>query len=239
MAWQHTAPYFYWQALHHARNRNHFKQMAAYFEQWKAALQPGRTSVADERAWITFPALDYLHDWLRPNHRVFEYGGGGSTLFFCKRAGFVATVEHDGTWFDILTQKIKEKSYLHWEGAFIPGEAVTDGSSPRPADPDAFRSGGKPFKNLSFEKYAKAITRYPLASFDLVLVDGRARPSCIQQALPHLKVGGLLVVDNADRAYYTAAFQEVLAKDFKVILNQYYPIPYIPYFIITMIFEKR
>ncbi len=239
MAWQHTAFYFYWQALRYAKNWSHFKQMTAWFPQWKAALQPGRNSVADESAWITFDALQYLDGWLKPAHRVFEYGGGGSTLFFGKRAGFVATVENDGEWFRVLTEKIKEKGYQHWEGFFIPGEPVTDGSLPRPADPNAFRSGGQPFKNLYFEKYAKAITRYEPASFDLILVDGRARPSCIQQALPYLKPGGLLVVDNADRAYYTEAFHDILARDFNTVMNHYGPIPYISYFIITMIFEKK
>ncbi len=239
MSWQHTAPYFYWQALRYARNRTHFKRMAAYFPQWKEALLPGHNSVADERAWITFEALDYLDRWLQPTHRVFEYGGGGSTLFFCKRAGFVATVEHDGQWFDILTQKVKDKNIRNWEGFFRPGEPVTDGSPPRPSDPNAFRSGGKGFENQQFEKYAQAITHYAPASFDLILVDGRARPSCIREALPYLKPGGLLVIDNADRAYYTTAFQLTLARDFKTIMRQYFPIPYISYFIITMIFEKR
>ena len=238
MSWQHTAPYFYWQALRYAKSWAHFKRMRAYLPQWKAALQPGRNSVADEQAWITFAALDYLRDWLQPEHRIFEYGGGGSTLFFCKRAGFVATVEHDGQWFDILTQKIREQGYSNWEGAFIPGEPVTDGSPPRPADPDAFRSGGKGFENQSFEKYAKAITRFPPASFDLILVDGRARPSCIQQALLYLKPGGLLVVDNAERSYYSAAFRTLFQTQFEPVLTDYSPGPYAHIFTITLVLKK-
>ncbi len=239
MAWQHTAPYFYWQALRHAQNWLHFQQMTAYFPKWKEALQPGHNSMADESAWITFPALDYLNNWLRPTHRVFEYGGGGSTLFFCKRAGFVATVEHDGQWFDILQQKIKEKNYSNWEGVFISGEPVTDGSSSHPADPNTFRSGDKGSKDQSFEKYAKAITRYQPASFDLVLVDGRARPSCIQQALPYLKSGGLLVVDNAERDYYTTAFKEVFQEQFDPVLTHYSPGPYAAIFTITLVLIKK
>lgn len=239
MAWQHTAFYFYWQALRYAKSWSHFKQMTAYFPQWKAALQPDRNSVVDESAWITFDALHYLDGWLKPTHRVFEYGGGGSTLFFGKRAAFIATVENDGEWFQILTEKIRAKGYQNWEGAFIPGEPVTDGSPPRPADPHAFRSGGKPFKNLSFEKYAKAITRYEPASFDLILVDGRARPSCIQQALPYLKPGGLLVVDNAERDYYTTAFGEVFSTQFEPIITNYSPGPYAAIFTITLVLAKR
>lgn len=239
MAWQRTAPYFYWQALRYARNWTHFRRMIACFSEWKAALRPGRNSVADERAWITFAALDYLDKWLRPTQRVFEYGGGGSTLFFCKRVGFVATVEHDGQWFDILTEKIKEKNYSNWEGVFIPGQPVMDGSPPRPADPDAFRSGGQGFENQSFEAYAKAITRYAPASFDLILVDGRARPSCIQQALPYLQPGGLLVIDNAERDYYTVAFKEVFSKQFEPVLTDYSPGPYAAIFTITLVLVKK
>src|SRR5712692_963092 len=48
--------------------------------------------------WFTFGAIDFLQSWVKPHHRVFEYGCGGSTLFFAARAARVVCVEHNKSW---------------------------------------------------------------------------------------------------------------------------------------------
>ena len=48
--------------------------------------------------WFTFSAIEFLETWIKPHHEVFEYGCGGSTLFFAQRANSVASVEHNGIW---------------------------------------------------------------------------------------------------------------------------------------------
>lgn len=55
---------------------------------------------------------------------------------------------------------------------------------------------------FNFSAYVKAIEAYTDASFDLVIVDGRVRHSCITHAISKVKKVGLLLVDNADRNYY-------------------------------------
>lgn len=55
---------------------------------------------------------------------------------------------------------------------------------------------------MSFEQYVKSIDEYPNGYFDLITVDGRARASCALRALPKLKNGGWLLVDNMERARY-------------------------------------
>lgn len=57
---------------------------------------------------------------------------------------------------------------------------------------------------MNFQRYASQIDKYPDQHFDLVIVDGRARPSCLMHGVPKVKVGGMLVLDNADRDYYLA-----------------------------------
>jgi predicted O-methyltransferase YrrM len=44
-----------------------------------------------------------------------------------------------------------------------------------------------------------------LGSFDLVVVDGRARQSCLTHALPRLRGDGLVVFDNSARRRYRPA----------------------------------
>jgi hypothetical protein len=52
----------------------------------------------------------------------------------------------------------------------------------------------------SFRDYVTRIDDYGL--FDLVVVDGRARNDCIKYGAGHVKPGGMLVLDNSDRARY-------------------------------------
>jgi predicted O-methyltransferase YrrM len=64
---------------------------------------------------------------------------------------------------------------------------------------------------MQFRSYVEAIDAYPDASFDLVVVDGRARPSCLRQAIPKLRPRGLLVLDNSDRDYYLTLSRALLS----------------------------
>ncbi len=239
VSWKKSTLFFWLETNRYAENAAHRRQIYSYKSRWTASLQPGRNSVDDESAWLTFAAIDYLQDWLKPEHRVFEYGGGGSTLFFCQRAAFVATVENNKDWFQTLTAKLREKGYQNWEGYYAEGEPLTDPAEVDIANPNHFASAAPSLENHSFERYAKTIDHYPEATFDLILVDGRSRPACVQAAIPHLKSGGLLVLDNAERPYYTAAFKQVFADQFEVIMDQRFPCVYVPQFTITLILKKK
>lgn len=240
MSWKKNILFFYWQtALGVLKGRlNH--SVMQYQDRWAASMKPGSNSVADERPWLTFPAIDFLVDHIKPGDKVFEYGGGGSTLFFCKKGAQVVTVEDNTDWFGILTETVQSRHYSGtWEGHFIPAEPVQS-SAPRDyANPDDFLSASRGCENLSFEQYARAIQRFPEEYFDVVLVDGRARPSCIKQALPHLKKGGLLVIDNTERTYYLTAFTEQQKKGFRTELHLLAPSPYAPDFTRTTILRKN
>lgn len=50
--------------------------------------------------WITYPAIDFLKQRLRPEMTVFEYGCGWSTLWWASRVREVVSVEHDKEWHD-------------------------------------------------------------------------------------------------------------------------------------------
>ena len=238
MSWKKTPPFFAWQAFKYAKNWAHFKKIWSFYGQWLSSFRHGRTSVSDEWAWITFPALNYLELNLQPEYRVFEFGGGGSTLFFCKRVAEVVTVEDNSEWFKTLTEMVHNKNYQHWTGYHVPPEKIPGMENKDFHNPGNFKSGSKSLDSMSFERYARSIDIFPEHHFDVVLVDGRARPSCIQQALPHLKTGGLLVIDNTERPYYLAPFKELFDQKFEVVLNMRAPVPYTPDFTRTTILRK-
>lgn len=239
MSWKKSLLYFTLQTFRHAGHTSSFNQLWSYYSRWKNTFQHGRNSVVDALPWINFPALDYLEQQIKPTFRVFEYGGGGSTLFFCKKAAEVITVEDHAEWFKTLTETVKSKGYNNWQGFFIAPETVADTTARTHTNPADFKSGAKGLEHLSFEQYARAIDPYPTEYFDLILVDGRARPSCIQQALPHLKSGGLLVVDNTERPYYLAPFRQILDNQFDKMVETQAPVAYTPDFTMTSIYKKR
>ncbi|MBL0257980.1 MAG: hypothetical protein IPQ03_10865 [Bacteroidetes bacterium] len=84
-----------------------------YFFRWIIDQGSKRNSVSREMVWLTYPVIDFLKNYLRKDMRVFEYGGGGSTLFFAKRVAELVTVEHDKDWFQKLSLILIDKNVLH------------------------------------------------------------------------------------------------------------------------------
>src|SRR6266480_5416369 len=51
-----------------------------------------------ELPWFSYAAIDFLADFIQPHMCVFEYGTGGSTLFFARRARAVTCTEDNLAW---------------------------------------------------------------------------------------------------------------------------------------------
>jgi hypothetical protein len=209
-----------------------------YFSRWKDSLQEGRSTMTDEIPWLTFEAIDLLDSFLKKEMNVFEYGGGGSTLFFAKRVHQIVTAEHHPEWFADIQKQFSIAGIKNWEGHLLAAEeGQVNGLSI--ADPAAYVSDDAQYKGKHFRAYASCIDTFPDQHFDLILVDGRARPSCTAHALPKLKSGGWLVIDNTDRDYYLDAFRTILTSDFDVVLHNKGPAPYLTWFTQTSIWKKR
>lgn len=183
--------------------------LLAEFQPWRSSLAEGRNPIEDQRPWLTFGAIRRIGRLLRPGFSVFEYGAGGSTLYFLRRGASVVTVEHDPLWLDRVGTVVRRKAYRGWIALVRPPVARPDAEAAAPEDPHGYVSSGEEFRGLSFEAYATAIDAYRNDSFDLVLVDGRARPSCGKHAWPKVKPGGHMVLDNAERPIYAWIHDEL------------------------------
>jgi hypothetical protein len=177
-------------------------QMAAEFLPWRTSLSADATPIRDERPWLTFGAIRHIKGLVSVGTSVFEYGAGGSTLFFLKRGASVVTVDHDARWIEEVAELIRQRGYRGWTSLLRPHVPAATAASAAPDDPDGYVSSGEEFRGRSFQAYAAAIDHFPDDSFDLVLVDGRARPSCGKHARGKVKRGGYLVVDNSERDTY-------------------------------------
>ena len=209
-----------------------------YYTQWKASLAEGRNSVKDRSPWITLPAVDLLKKELRSTDKVFEYGGGGSTLFWVDRVAEVVTVEHDREWYQRLEEVMKENHGAQWTGKYVAAEQGDLVPVPDAADPLHYASQDEVSRGMNFKAYASEIDRYPDGHFNVVMVDGRARASCIHHAVPKLASGGLLILDNAERAHYLEKNKTAL-REFDIVLQGMAPALYNRDFSETRIFRKR
>jgi predicted GIY-YIG superfamily endonuclease len=61
---------------------------------------------------------------------------------------------------------------------------------------------GRGWEDYDFVSYVKKIDSYPNEYFDVLVIDGRARPFCLKHGLNKVKPGGYIVYDNLEREYY-------------------------------------
>jgi predicted O-methyltransferase YrrM len=149
--------------------------------------------------WWTYPAsreVDAFLGSLDGGARVFEFGSGASTVWLARRAGEVHSVEHDEPFVERLRPLLEPFAQVHLYA--VPPTDRTPSSTAV-----SQRSG---HEDLDFEAYVSTIDEVG-GQFDLIVVDGRARATCLERAVPHLGPGGIVVFDNAGRDRYQAAIQ--------------------------------
>lgn len=62
--------------------------------------------------WITYPTIDFIEPRLKSEWKVFEYGGGQSTLWWAGKVAQVHTVEHDPQWVETLEKELPGNATL-------------------------------------------------------------------------------------------------------------------------------
>lgn len=157
------------------------------FSHWTPAYIVHRFSdwyyrtVNPQAPWLTPKAVEYLEKSLRVDFSGLEYGSGRSTLWFAHRVRKLISVEHNPEWFHRIQEEIKKKGidnieYYHF------------------SKPDATAVLAE---NIASD-YVQATRTITESSLDFVLVDGVVRPACMLHAIPLLKSGGLLILDDAN-----------------------------------------
>ncbi len=163
----------------------------------------GKRAWTNGEPWLVHTAINWLATYLgklndqsanlstpasHPSPvRILEWGCGGSTSWYAQRSGHLTSIEHDWKWHAATVGKNLERNINNIDHVFIPCKG----------DKGCFRA------------YAEFVKAFDENTFDLVNVDGRARVRCIEQVLMRglVKPGGVLVLDNSERRYYSAARQ--------------------------------
>lgn len=140
--------------------------------------------------WLPYLVISFLDGYLKPDMFVFEWGSGGSTIYLAERVRAVVSVEHNREWYEQVPKFENVNALLiEPENGHIREDK---------ADPTAYYA--ECLGDVNLKMYASAVDHY--GAFDLILVDGRARASCLMHAVSHVKPGGVLVLDNTERTYY-------------------------------------
>lgn len=145
-----------------------------------------RNQQIDALPWLQTAAVERMERFfqVRPNARVFEWGAGGSTLWFSRHAYSVVSVEHDLAYHAMVSKLLPTDPLANVALVYLPASDL----------------------------YARFIGKFELP-FDLILIDGVKRNECIAQTVQHsmLANGGLLVVDNTERDTEYARGLDLLA----------------------------
>lgn len=145
----------------------------------------GRRPADLELPWWSYGAIRHLERYLRAEHRVFEYGSGGSSFFVARRAASVLSVENDPAWHQLVAGLAKQRGVANLVCELHPladDELAT-------------------FQASSFCR------RIVSDRWDVVVIDchcgfqadryGVIRPAAFAAALPQVKTGGLVIVDDS------------------------------------------
>ncbi len=137
-----------------------------------------------DHPWLTPQAIGWLETNLKPGGSGFEWGSGRSTLWFGKRLNALISIESNKDWFLQVSAQVNEAGLSHIKVRHLPLDHP---------EQDTYA-----FEYPQLPANAAAILEVPDASLDLIIVDGWYRPICTRAALPKLKPGGLLLIDNTD-----------------------------------------
>ncbi len=184
-----------------------------YVPRWLTSVSRNNDYVLRQQLpWIVFSALDSLDTINLTEKKVFEYGSGGSTFYWLKKGATCVSIEHDKQWYYKMKPLLDVFSEVDYR-LIQPNQLSSDTKTKNPADPNDYCSNSLEWSGYDFTEYVSQIDEFPDKYFDVINIDGRARPSCIRQSFNKLAVGGLMIVDNSDRQYY---FEETLPylKDF-------------------------
>lgn len=162
-----------------------------------------------DHPWISPGSIQWLDTHLRKDMQGFEWGSGRSTAWFARRLAGITSIESDEEWHGTVSEKLRASCLENVTLRFIPLE-------------HEFRERYSPYYP-ELPAYVRAIETFPDQSLDFVVVDGHYRQPCIWAALPKIKPGGYLLLDNSNwllREYWPVPLSWPLVHESRNVLTQ-------------------
>ncbi|HMX61776.1 MAG TPA: class I SAM-dependent methyltransferase [Candidatus Sumerlaeota bacterium] len=135
-----------------------------------------------ELPWFSWAAIRFLDSHLNKSMHVFEYGSGGSTIYFAKRVASITSTEENPDWIAMVSERLKANGLTN---ATI---------QHRPYN----------FSDVQLDEFKQSdyLHSIPDASLDVIVVDGTqwdvpVRPTCFAHAETKIKPGGIIIFDDS------------------------------------------
>lgn len=140
-----------------------------------------KESIIDGNPHMDEKEISLIKESLKPHYKVFEWGSGGSTIYFSQFVDTYVSVENLRIWFELVSQRmfidetqtigISHGKYSLYYKPELGEHKVKRGS---------LRLG------YYYYTYINAIDECGIDEFDVIIIDGMARPSCVYKALNHV-----------------------------------------------------
>ncbi len=149
--------------------------------------------------WIAWKAIDYLERCDFREKVVYEYGGGGSTIYFAQRGAKVITIETHPQWTELILDEVR-KQKLEDKVTLVSFDIIDEDSKRQYLD--------------------HILTAGP---WDIALIDGDdsaysgrvkfplTRMECVPNVLATMHPGCMVLVDDSWRSGYLSARQSFSA----------------------------
>ena len=160
---------------------------------------------------MTVPALNWLNSNLDGGEQLFEWGAGASTFWFANRVAQVYSAEYFEAFYYYLKEYAESKGYENVDLILAKPDVIPQ---------EGYIAKYSSAAGQSFKRFCLSIENYPSGSFDVVVIDGRARTKCLDLAMRAVKRGGLIIFDDTERVEYRASLNKYISsfdfiKDFK------------------------
>lgn len=126
--------------------------------------------------WLVYDAISYIDSIINDNYVMYEYGCGGSTLYYQNKVKVLNSVEHNKNWYTKTKKAINNNVNLNL------CEVIER-------------------TDINLAKYADTILKTK-TNYDIILIDGLHRNRCIKNAIRMLNENGYIILDNSNRKAY-------------------------------------
>lgn len=136
----------------------------------------GRNAMKFGNIWIVPEAREYLAQLISPSMTCFEWGAGGSTIWFARLCAFTISIENHPRWYIWALEHLRRDGLI-----------------------DKVQLWYAHCTKDSLDLYTDTIEAYN-EQYDIIAPDGfmPARRKCMELGIRHLKPGGILVADNSN-----------------------------------------
>ena len=171
--------------------------------------------------------ISFIESYLRPEHTVLEYGSGGSTIHFSSQVKKYYSIEHNADWSVEIRPRLSDNVVYHIVDPergpahdiiggppskiiFKNGREAVLRSGPVTMSWDGDDNTWAALGDRDHYAELKNYITYPAkfnTKFDIVLVDGRARPECARFVTQLIHQDSIVLIhDFWNRPHYECVF---------------------------------